>query len=783
MQKTVSIIVALCMLTLVVNDAFATQIQIVTDNGNVFTVSATANSTANSNGSGNATSNGNGIVARIVTIHPQGTVISGIDNVVGQPYTLIPYNKITSGTFAAGFQNNDNVVKLIVPKMNGQYIYSGGVLIQNSTPQSNTLAPVSTSILAGSGSTTLSSSGITFTGTGSTIAVQANGAGSSVVEGTGITGGGLVVFGTPIDPSVSISAYDPTYGPGVFTSNAISSSTYGVTIHDPPVCIYCDARSTHWYYPTHVETHYLITIPVNKYVSSSSNAYAEYNWSYYSSTRFNCGYYVWCGGNQWGYSVTSSYGPAGATINGYQSGNKYYVQSLTYDTTNNLATYNPKFTLYDKSPFDPATSKTYTSDFTSQVNFAPTPYWFIVKPTSGGTIIKASAYDPTTQLFLQVTGLPANVPYQILENGIIGLQGITGSDGSLKLSAAQMVTGGQSLSGELDIYPNSPTYVGNIGTAVYDSVNNKVFNIASGTPQIYTPFAYVMIPMSSTENIQNVSVDGIAPTQLSYLSKIYTPGSSMMVPIIPGLKTITFSMNGTGAKIPLTSIPPSLGISVISPGTGTASQYKTDGTGASVRANTGGEGVVIAQLDGTIYALVSATISADVSFTANSAYNYVSNPPTMIYMVYDYMRGLYVQSTCPTFNGCQPGPISATGATSGPLSLYVDTYVNGQMVNSQIVYSNSNPMISQSSSISSYSFSQSSAVTMHYPTNTVTQLVQVSAHAGDLIEFYLRASVEADGNAISVPTSSYGVFTTSNQLSVGTATVNLSSGSILTGAS
>ncbi|HET7337837.1 MAG TPA: hypothetical protein VFJ23_08100, partial [Candidatus Nitrosotalea sp.] len=120
MQKTVSIIVALCMLTLVVNDAFATQIQIVTDNGNVFTVSATANSTANSNGSGNATSNGNGIVARIVTIHPQGTVVSGIDNVVGQPYALIPYNKITSGTFAAGFQNSDDIVKLVVPKMNGQ---------------------------------------------------------------------------------------------------------------------------------------------------------------------------------------------------------------------------------------------------------------------------------------------------------------------------------------------------------------------------------------------------------------------------------------------------------------------------------------------------------------------------------------------------------------------------------------------------------------------------------------------------------------------------------------
>ncbi len=773
MQKIVLFALGLLLTTFVFNSAFATQIQIVTDNGNIFTVSATANST-NSNGSKNSTSNGNGLGtgAQIVTIKPQGTVIAGTDNVVGQPYALIPYNKITSGTFAAGFQNSDDIVKLAVPKMNSQYIYSGGVLIQNSTPQSNTLAPVSTSVLAGSGSATTSSSGITFTGAGSTIAVQANGAGSSVVEGTGITGGGLVVFGTLVDPSVTISAYD--------------GGTHGYTIMSPTISSGTVSGGT-------------VTVPINKYVSSSANAYATYTWSY-----SYCAMSAYTG---WSWSCSYDSGTGVATVNGYASGNFYHVTSVSYTTTDGYATnyypsgsssscgkggcsysrygsaFVPYITLYDKSPLIPSTLKSYTSDFTSQVNFAPTPYWFIVEPTSGGTTIKASAYDPTTQLFLQVTGLPANVPYQILENGIIGLQGITGSDGSLKLSAAQMITGGQSLSGELDIYPNSPTYVGNIGTAVYDSVNNKVFNIASGTPQIYTPFAYVMMPMSSTENIQNVSVDGIAPMQLSYLSKIYTPGSSIMVPIIPGLKTITFSMNGTSAKIPLTSIPPSLGISVISPGTGTASQYKTDGTGASVRANTGGEGAVIAQLDGTIYALVSATISADVSFTANSAYNYVSSPPTMIYMVYDYMTGLYVQSTCPQFNGCQPGSVSATGATSGPLSLYVDTYVNGQMVNSQIVYSNSNPIISQSSSISSYSFSQSSAVTMHYPTNTVTQLVQVPAHAGDLIEFYLRASVEADGNAISVPTSSYGVFTTSNQLSVGTATVNLSSGSILTGAS
>ena len=788
MQKIGLLVATIFLCTLVIDDAFATQIQIVTDNGNVFTVQRTTNSTM-SNDTGGGSGNGLGTGAQIVTIKPQGTVIAGTDNVVGQSYSLIPYNKVTSGTFAAGFQKNDDIVKLVVPKMNSQYIYSGGVLIPNSIPQSNTLAPITTNVLVGSGSTTASSSGITFTGAGSTMVVKANGAGSSVVEGTGITGGGLVVFGTPIDPSVSIVAYDPTHGPGVFTSNAISSSTYDVTIHDPPVCIYCDARSTHWYYPTHVETHYVITTPVNKYVSSSSNAFATFYWSYYApgytvrhcSWRGGCSYYVT--------PAVSDGGTVQATINGYQSGNNYYVQSLTYDTTNSLVTSNPKFMLYDKSPFDQTTSKTYTSDFTSQVNFAPTPYWFIVQPTSSGTTIKTSTYDPATQLFLQVTGLPANVPYQILENGIIGLQGITGSDGSLRLSAAQMVAGGQSLSGELDIYPNSPTYVGNIGTAVYDAVNNKIFNISSGTPLLYTPFAYVLIPMPAASNISNVLVNSGTMISLPYLSKSYAAGSSMMVPIVPGLKTISFNINGSPITINLSTVMASTGISIVTPGTSSNSAYSTTGSSVKVSADTGGEAVAIAPKDGTMYALINSQVSADTSFTTSATYNYQSTQTQYIYGVYNYKIGRYVPSTCPQWQfqeyGCTDNTniLASTSAHAGPLTVYVDTYVNGVLTDSQIVYHNNQPQILQSTAVNNYYVGGPSAMSMHYASSSASGLVQVPVHAGDLVEFYLRAHVDAYADPIPVPHGMFGVFTTTSQSSVGSATINLSSGSILTGIS
>jgi hypothetical protein len=789
-QKIGLLVATIFLCTLVIDDAFATQIQIVTDNGNVFTVQRTTDSTT-SNGTGSGSGNGLGTGAQIVTIKPQGTVIAGTDNVVGQPYSLVPYNRITSGTFAAGFEKSDDIVKLVVPKMNNQYIYSRGTLIPNLTPQSNTLAPVATTVLAGSGSATTSSSGITFTGAGSTIVVKANGAGSSVVDHQLYRCRGLAVFGTPVDSSVSIIAYDPTHGPGVFTSNAISSSTYSVTVQDSPYWC-CDTRSGRMYYPSHVETHYVVTVPVNKYVSSSSNAYAQYDWSYYTPGRSgfacsggwahrSCSYYTIPG--------VSSYGPAGAVIHGYQSGNKYYVQSLTYDTTNSLATSNPEFTLYDKSPFDPATSKTFTSDFTSQVNFSPTPYWFIVKPTSGGTTIKASAYDPRTQLFLQVTGLPANVPYQILENGIIGLQGITGSDGTLRLSAARIVAGGQSLSGELDIYPHSPAYVGNIGTAVYDSVNNKIFNIPSGTPLLYTPFAYVLIPMPTASNISNVLVNSNIITQLPYLSKSYAAGSSMMVPIVPGLKTISFNMNGSPTTINLSTVMASTGISIVTPGTSSNSAYSTTGSSVAVSADTGGDAAAIAPKDGIMYALINAQISADTSFTTSATYNYQLRLSNWYYSdggsgPHNYVPLCALNPSDP-YHVCQEPTTSVPSASThvGPLTVWVDTCINGVLTNSQVVYYNNHPQIQPTTSVSNYNTGVSQAMSMHYDTSAASGLVQTQVHAGDLVEFHLRAHVDAYADPVPVPSGTYGVFTTTSASSVGSATVNLSSGSILTGIS
>ncbi|MHB8547140.1 MAG: hypothetical protein ACYDAJ_10280, partial [Nitrosotalea sp.] len=304
MQKICLLVVTIFLCTVITGDAFATQIQIVTDNGNVFTVSATANST-NTSGSKNSTSNGNGLGtgAQIVTIKPQGYVIAGTDSITGNSITLKPYNKVNTGTFAAGFQTSDVVQKMYVPKINSQYIYNNGALQDNTAPQSNILAPSSTTVFSGSPHNTVSSNGISVTGPGTLGILLNSGLGSTVVTGSGLTGGGSAFFGTLVDPTIHPTAYDGgTHGYTMMTTQ-ISSGT--------------------------ISGGYTVTVPINKYVSSSSNAYAQYTWSWsYCSMSAYTG---------WSWSCGYDSGTGVASVNGYASGNFFYVTSVSYTTTDNYA--------------------------------------------------------------------------------------------------------------------------------------------------------------------------------------------------------------------------------------------------------------------------------------------------------------------------------------------------------------------------------------------------------------------------------------------------------------
>lgn len=760
---------------LIFNSAFAYQIQVVTDSGNVFTIQHPL-AQGNGTGSGNGNGTGNGINAQIVTIHPQGTILAGVDNVIGNPSSLRPYNKVTSGTFAAGFQTSDQVLKMYIPKINSQYVYTNGILQNNAAPLSNILSPISVTYFPtfSGGSETTSINGLTFAGAGSmTDVLLSSGMTSSVITGSGVTNGGMVFVGSKIDPTVSITDYDGgTHGYTIFSSSA------GISVSGS----------------------YTITIPVNKYVSSVNNAYAQYYWSY--SNRVYCGYQVSCGGNQ--YYYPTDVGPATAVIKGYQSGNYYYVTSLSYTTTDSFAAnyfpyrsypyytgsnYHPYFVLFDKSPFISA-SPSFTSDFQQQFNFISNlNYDLIVKAVSGGTTVTATTYDPNTQLFFKVTNLPPNRPFQILQNGVVGVQGITSPSGIISLSASQIEAGGQSsISGELDLYTNSPVFNSNIGTAIFDTVNNQIFNIPASSQQIYTPFAYVALQNPSATRIQNLIENSTSLVSVPYLSGTYNAGTTVMIPIIPGLKSFSYSSNGTKIIVSLASLPNNVGMSIITPGSYSNSAYNTNGSPMQISADTGGESSAIATKSGTMYALINSQVSADTAYTTSTTYNYQQTATQYIYQVYNPSTGWYNSAPCPQIqfqtNGCTDKlTYASSSAHAGPLSVYADIYVNGVMTDSQIIYYNQNPTIQQTSSVNNWTLSGSNAMAMHYPTSSATGLVQVPVHAGDLVEFYLRAHVDAYGDPISVQSGQYGVFTTTNQLCTASTTININNGSILTGMS
>src|SRR5579864_7879272 len=105
MKKITLLSLGLLLTAFVFNSAYATQILIVTDNGNVFPIANTlSSSSATGTGNGNGNGTGNGVIAQIVTTNPKGLVIAGIDSATGNSSSLRPYNKVNTGTFAAGFQ-------------------------------------------------------------------------------------------------------------------------------------------------------------------------------------------------------------------------------------------------------------------------------------------------------------------------------------------------------------------------------------------------------------------------------------------------------------------------------------------------------------------------------------------------------------------------------------------------------------------------------------------------------------------------------------------------------
>jgi hypothetical protein len=754
------------MASTIANDAFATQIQIVTDLGNVFT--AQKASPSNGTNNGGMLGAGLGTAARIQTVQPQGTLVYG-SGYVGTASPIRPYVSIPSGTsFAALIQNNDNSVSLYMPNFFSTYDYSNGQLVQEAGPP-NILSFTDTKLLSGNVSPTLTSNNVQISGTGTLVMKMNSLAGREVILRGTIPSGDSLQY-VLSDPSVDLTklSYDDINGwtmanPPASFSYSNYRATYSWTcgyIHPYPRYPWYHYWACWEYQSGSVPTTASSSIPLDFTVPNQNNLVAQVSITWVSTCSYTC------------YS-TDNYP---ASISGYQVANGFHVTGISYTDSNYNGVgqiYSASFVVYDKTPY---TQLNFNNNF-GQVYTFPNDnrqlYLISGQPNPGVITASAQQYDPNTSSYLKINSLPPNTPYEIVKNGMAGVAGLTPPDGSpviFDVSQIGFQTRDQLSGCSLVLYPNSLWYRGAITSLVLDTVSKNSFNYG-GPLQIHIPFAFIRVPIPEKMAIDNVSIDDTMndTIQVPYLSRQYESGTALLIPTLSSMKNVGFSANGTSMKIAMSDVMGDTGVTVLSGNSASDSHYSLT-TAVSVDAGAGGDATVIATHDGTLNGIISLTVSANA--------NYYSGTST--------------------------------------LAVYVKTYVNGNLVGTKTLYTSQPPAGYSSNIVQRYTITPSiiqygqlyltqtnpfpySIDTYNISNLPVSGTVTVSAHIGDMVEFMVYADENAQSALITTTYSTYcngwmGIsvntgkmtcytlgYAATNHLSEASAMVSLDEGYILTG--
>jgi len=392
-----------------------------------------------------------------------------------------------------------------------------------------------------------------------------------------------------------------------------------------------------------------------------------------------------------------------------------------------------------------------TKDFETAFRFPDGKQTFVLAQPDGTSTIKAEKFDPQHGVWFKVKDLPPNTPYQLEKNGLVGARGFSPTDGSdLVLTAKTVNVGGQTaLGGTFKIYPDSLKYRGAFSTVVFDTINRQIIHINDGTAneRVYTPFAYIRIPFATDTSIDGVKIDEI---NLNYLAKEYSAGSAIDIPVLPGMKKFILTANGVDNTINLHDVAGKVGAKAVPPKSATNSEYSASGAISSIDSDAGSGAFAIATGKGQMYAMVTLSVSGDSAFSNDVTLYFVPDPPP------------------------PPPP-------RDPLSVFVDVYKNGRLVKSEKIYYDDKPVFEPVSELNGLKLKQ--AITYHYSQRTATSMVMTDVKPGDMVEFYARSNIHADGIPVQIPSGSGGKYVVDGVVSAASATARIHSGSILTGMS
>lgn len=747
-MKSLSLFLILLVVSMSLIPAHAETIQLITKNGNVIPVKIpfTSSNPSQSNnalvpGSAeqNATSvlNGFGYTANILVVEKLGNIIFGKD-VVGTSNPLVPYTPTESNAnFAAIVLETDSKNTYTIPAFWRQYDFNNSTLVDITQVPPNVLGFSESRTTIGSVSSTIAD-GIIVSGSGEMIMKLANYDGQSlIIRGDAGTGVAKIVTS-----QFDLMTAPFTSGLGYLTYTGGNPGTNGINV-------VAGVDSTHT---------------------------GKYDYSYYVSGsyhRHHCKCSLHWHGGYTGYGTD-----AVSTLVKIPLGDHTIITGHT--NTGSIS----NFRLWDTLP---ATEQFSVSGGTYETNHSfPTGQSYLFVKPNGGTVTVKGETSVNIPL-VDITGLPANIPYEISKEGYVGISGVTSATGTIMLTESDVSFAGfQTLGGLLHLYPDSLSHRGPYVTLVLDNINKKTFHTDTGVDQIYTPAAYVKLPIPLDVELDNIKVGSVT---MNFLAGNYTAGDEVYVPILPDMKTLDITLNGINAVINIEDLANSAQTKLVSSSTKSDAKYSESTAIADLEISTTTNAIAIASHTGTMNARIDMTVSGNAEFTVNSDYSNAYTQPfdncQAAMAAYGGNNGC-VQHGHPVdgrilaaltasqaaFDGAVAGHKAALEAAltaNGPLTVTATIFKNGAYVDKVIVHRDFTPAFTPSSSIGLVSV-QNAVLT--YGQTSGGTMISLDVESGDYVEFIITASIVASG--IPAPVNM------DNALVAGFAkgTVNIHSGSV-----
>ncbi len=689
----------------------------ISDLGNVFSALNLDALSDSETGGGIAMINGMGINSRIIQAERTGKIIYG-QGIVGKQESIHPYTNVPSTTnFAAEVLDGTSITSMEIPRFNTKYRYdpSDETIWDVGGVSPNILGFSEARTVGGSGTATQGSDGIVVSGTG-TVILKLNDYSNQnlILEGN-----------TPQTSSLHLGT-DMQYD----YFSILHSDLYGFKIYSGALPGYSYSQNgcsvaSRLGYNCNASFTYVQQFSPPLLISSTSNFASIYSGLYPFSIS---------GGvqNQATYSINSITHTAVAS-SGWHAFCCQYPTTSPVPSGSELAAYDKDVIMNDKIEF--------RDSFQAMYSFTSEQHYLVVKPNGATVTIRGAVFDSDVTSMLEITDLPPNTPFQIEKNGKTGVSGMTNYDGMITISASQFQINDASVGGTMRLYPDAPSYRGSFSAVVFDNVNDQILRIHTQDDKIYVAHAYVNIPIVGDVEITDVYLDN--SLALSYLQGNYTTGNNLKVPVIPGYHDINMKINGVPTTTVIASVLGSTGLKVIEPNSSIITDYAESDMISLIEAATGAVSYVIATAEGTMVTSLTATISGDSEI---KNYAHFGSPP----------------------------PLPPVPPPSDPLRAYVDVYKNGALVKQQQIYFNANPAVQNAGQTTGSSSSVTTKYT--YPQTVVNGVITTTVLPGDMIEFYLYASVKAEGSAPPIPPGH--VFY--HYSGEGRATATIHSGSILT---